>query len=389
MKDLESTIEALRAQLQRFTEEATRNEAMIRRYHDRELMLLTAVSLPELLERMTCGLKDSFRVEKAQLLLNDPRQEYRNLLHNAGIHLDHLSQIRFLDNLEDLGPLYRHNRRPWLGAWHPQRHAPLFENGGGLGSIAVLPLARGDRLLGSLNLGSCDASRFQASHAPDLLQHLATVAAVCLENTLNRERLILSGLTDALTGLHNRRYLERRLNQEIARSARYLQPLSCLFLDADHFKLINDTHGHAAGDQVLREVARRVVAQLRSSDIATRYGGEEFVVLLPQTGMEEARVLAERIRDAVSSAPIALDDKHYIQITVSIGVSETSPPTHTQNTLPIGEQLLIHADNALYRAKAAGRNCVVCAQEGAQRMIPVRHEEEENPHPQQKDATAS
>ncbi|HIP52551.1 MAG TPA: sensor domain-containing diguanylate cyclase [Chromatiales bacterium] len=388
MKDLESTIEALRAQLQHFAEEATRNEALIRRYQDRELMLLTAVSLPELLDRLTCGLKESFRVESIELLLNDPREEYRNLLHNAGISIEGFSQIQFLDDVEFLESFFEEPKQPWLGPWEKERHTVLFVQKKDFGSIALLPLARGERLLGCLNLGSLDAGRFQRTHATDLLQHLSTIAAVCLENTLNRERLILSGFTDSLTGLHNRRYLERRLNQEIARAARYLQPLSCLFLDADHFKRINDTHGHVAGDQVLREMARRVSSQLRSSDIATRYGGEEFVVLLPHTDMQEARVLAERIREAISSVPIALDNERYIHITASIGVSETSPPTHTQNTLPIGERLLIHADNALYKAKTGGRNQVVCLKEGDPLQtsdIP----EEKLCSPQQKDGTGS
>jgi diguanylate cyclase (GGDEF)-like protein len=211
--------------------------------------------------------------------------------------------------------------------------------------------------VGCLNLGCRDPKRFTRHHACDFLHHLATIAAVCLESAANREHLVISGLTDALTGLHNRRYLERRLREEVARAERYRHPLSCLFIDADHFKQINDRYGHATGDEVLREISLRVRECLRASDMATRFGGEEFTLLLPQTDAEEAINLAERIRLAICTDPIVTRSGSELQVSVSIGVSQLATATEEEYEAA-GEQLLKEADAALYQAKKEGRNRV-------------------------------
>jgi len=207
-------------------------------------------------------------------------------------------------------------------------------------------------------MGSQNAKRFTRHHATDFLQRLAAISSVCLENAINRERIILSGLTDSLTGFYNRTYLERRLNEEISRAARYQQPLSCLFLDIDFFKKVNDTYGHASGDRVLREVANRIQNQLRASDIPTRFGGEEFTLLLPQTGCEEALLLAERIRLAVQATPFVMESTEQLKVTISIGVSQLLAHEH-QQPQGLGKQLLKSADSALYHAKKTGRNKAV------------------------------
>lgn len=269
--------------------------------------------------------------------------------------------VRFEDHLESLSPVYARLSRPWLGPFTGEEHARLFPLGRPPDSIALLPMMRRGELVGSLNLGSEVPHRFTRHHGSDFLYRLATIAALCLENATNRERLFLSGLTDTLTGLHNRRYLETRLEEELARARRYRLPLSCLFLDADHFKGINDTWGHAVGDQVLVETAQRVKACLRASDIATRYGGEEFALILPQTGMDEAQHLAERIRLEVAGTSVAVvDDGRPLGITLSIGVSEILPGVHDGDLRALGQRVLAQADAALYQAKAQGRNRVVC-----------------------------
>jgi two-component system, cell cycle response regulator len=158
--------------------------------------------------------------------------------------------------------------------------------------------------------------------------------------------------TDALTSLFNRRYFEERFTAEFARSKRYRSPLTCLMIDLDHFKNVNDEHGHPLGDQVLRDVAGIVKDTLRDVDLVARYGGEEIVAILPETGPAEGRHVAERIRAAVEAHTTARSGEE-ARVTISVGVGTYPVPGIHQ-----AEDLLRAADEALYRAKDAGRNCV-------------------------------
>ena len=345
--DFEEENRRLRHQLRTLHQQAKENEATLKRFYARELELLTADSLP---------MQNSFQTQSAQLILHDPEHEIRRLLFNNGFFEEAFPQVRFVDDLESINPIYNRLTKPWLGPFLNPDHVTLFDDAQGLQSITILPLNCRDRLIGSLNLGSNDKARFTRHHAWDFLDQLATVAGVCLENAINRERLVISGLTDPLTQLHNRRYLDRRLEEELARANRYKQPLSCLFVDADHFKQVNDNFGHQVGDLVLRELACRIRSQLRASDIATRYGGEEFALLLPQTSLDEALLLAERIRLEVASSGMSLGDGNSIQLTVSIGVSEALPMLGKTHHKKMGQHLLADADQALYLAKSNGRN---------------------------------
>ncbi|MDX1507176.1 MAG: GGDEF domain-containing protein, partial [Woeseiaceae bacterium] len=214
-------------------------------------------------------------------------------------------------------------------------------------------------LIGSINFGSDDASRFTREHASDFLAHLGLIASYCIENVLNRARLLRSGFTDVLTGWHNRRYLQVRMAEELARARRDSANLVCLMIDVDHFKRINDTYGHGAGDVVLQEIAHRVESQVRASDVAARYGGEEFIVLLPATETAQSLRLAERIRSAVSASPIEVREGHAETITVSIGIAGLTPPADAGDLKSLGESLIARADVALYQAKSDGRDRVV------------------------------
>jgi diguanylate cyclase (GGDEF)-like protein len=158
---------------------------------------------------------------------------------------------------------------------------------------------------------------------------------------------------DPLTGLSNRRALQRRLDEEFRRADRFLRPLSVLFVDVDHFKAINDTFGHDVGDEVLSRLGRILQWACRGSDVVARYGGEEFVCLLPETHPHSAASLAENLRQAVESAEFSHDGCVF-PVTVSIGLAGLSRDCHVTG----GEQLLLMADQALYRAKNRGRNRV-------------------------------
>lgn len=161
-------------------------------------------------------------------------------------------------------------------------------------------------------------------------------------------------ITDALTGLHNRRFIESRLRQAVDSANSGGAPVSVLLLDIDYFKRINDTHGHEAGDVVLKVFAERLTSQLRALDIAARYGGEEFVILMPGSGLAEAELAAERMRRNVANTPFKLAADLELPVTVSIGLAQASSGE-------VMESLLRRADAALYEAKTDGRNRVQAA----------------------------
>lgn len=344
----------LKKQLNAFASEAANNEALLNKFHERELALLSCNGLAELLVSLTEGLRLSFELNRIRLMLHDPDNSVRQLLQHSNTPEDCFPDIRFVNSMDDISCNIPSPGKPWVGPCMTGRHSKVLDIEDSR-SVAVLPIILQNELTGCLALGSNDAKRFTRNHATDFLQRLAAISSICLENAINRERIILSGLTDALTGFYNRAYLERRLNEEISRAARYRQPLSCLFLDIDFFKKVNDNYGHASGDIVLKEVANRINKQLRASDIPNRFGGEEFTLLLPQTGSKEALLLAERIRHAVQDSPIELEQNLTLNITISIGVSQILAHEFKQLN-GLGAKLLHEADSALYQAKESGRN---------------------------------
>jgi len=163
-------------------------------------------------------------------------------------------------------------------------------------------------------------------------------------------------ITDQLTGLHNRRYMARHLDSLISNAQKSNKPLAFLIMDIDHFKSVNDTHGHDIGDEVLREFANRISANIRGIDLACRYGGEEFVVVMPDTDVDFAYTIAERLRKSVETTPIEISRAPgALSVTISIGIAASAGGDDN------AEKLLHRADQALYRAKREGRNRVIKA----------------------------
>ena len=244
--------------------------------------------------------------------------------------------------------------------YDPVRHALPFPNApAALQSVALVPLMRNKRIIGCLNLGSVDPTRFTPSLGTDFIEHMASIIAICLENVISNEMLKYIGLTDSLTGVYNRRYLDRRLLEEIARARRQSYPISLMFIDIDHFKRVNDTVGHQGGDDVLREVAGRIKDELRLSDALARFGGEEFVVLLIDADLDSAAFVAERIRASIAGTLISLTQEVRLSVTVSIGVAYLDPDLAVGEPELVARDLLSRADGALYQAKAGGRNRVI------------------------------
>jgi two-component system cell cycle response regulator len=190
---------------------------------------------------------------------------------------------------------------------------------------------------------------------PELLARVrAGKRIVDLQNELveKNQRLELLSITDGLTKLHNHRYFQDELARAFEESQRYQRPLSLAMIDIDFFKKVNDTYGHAVGDEVLKAISKRYADSVRSTDLVARYGGEEFAVMMPETELDDAVVFAEKIRALVEDTPIETQAGP-IQATVSLGVSNV-PYTKIHSS----KELIVAADKALYRAKRNGRNQV-------------------------------
>ena len=212
-----------------------------------------------------------------------------------------------------------------------------------------LPLTSRDRRLGVIYFYRTDRDTFTPTEI-ELLTTFASLAAQAIEKARLYAQVQEQARTDALTGLNNRGEFQRQLKEEVERSHRYNRSFSLLMLDIDHFKTVNDSYGHQAGDEVLRVLAARLREQTRPVDHAARYGGEEFVVILPETTNEGALALAERLRTAVAGTAVPVTEARTISVTISIGVA-TFPADAGSETA-----LIAAADAALYAAKEGGRN---------------------------------
>jgi diguanylate cyclase (GGDEF)-like protein len=228
---------------------------------------------------------------------------------------------------------------------------------GEVGPFTCIPIVGRGQILGMLHLRG-EALRRKATGAAldGLIERLADQLSLSLTNIELREKLENMALRDGLTGLYNRRFLDEVLEHNLAKLKRESKHAGLLLLDVDHFKRFNDTHGHQAGDEALRRVGAALTGAVRASDVVCRYGGEEFLVFLPECERAEAMAKAEAIRVAIAQTALSVGDVAIPPVTASIGLA-MFPETGTTRA-----QLIQMADRALYRAKGAGRNRVVAAE---------------------------
>ncbi len=213
--------------------------------------------------------------------------------------------------------------------------------------VAYIPLRYQERILGVLVLGSV---KKYSEEEVKLFEYLASQISIALDNAIMHQKIQELSITDSLTGLYNRRYLNARLEEEWARTIRHNKPLSVLLSDIDNFKSINDTYGHDKGDEVLKAVAAIVRANVRKEDLASRYGGEEFVVALVDTTREDAIRFAERIRELIRTQTFQWMDK---PVTMSIGVA-----CNSDFKAASFDELIQASDHAMYKAKTSGKDKV-------------------------------
>ena len=223
-----------------------------------------------------------------------------------------------------------------------------------LEQLITLPFSLGEEPFGALIICSREASALGADRLR-VLSSAANHLALALRNSLEFRKTKARADHDGLTRISNRHHFDTRLREEMKRHQRHQDELSLMMIDLDYFKSVNDTYGHQAGDLVLQEVGKILNSTLRESDFPARFGGEEFVVILPQTREDQAWILAERLRDRIGQTVFRFQKKRF-RVTASIGIAGLKP-----GALTPPECLLHNADQALYLAKNSGRNMVCCS----------------------------
>jgi two-component system cell cycle response regulator len=362
VRELIAENEALRTQLTSLLDQAEGNHAIMMRHQAFDLEIVGAATFPELIGTIFRLLPVVSDLDAVTLSLVDTGADIYTVMGKLGVDFEAFPDLLFHESAETLGYDLSTGRPPkprmmrFDGA---DLNMAFPQPPDDLASVALVPLMRNKRLLGSLNLGSRDPGRFTPLLGTNFVEHMASIIAICLENVISNEMLKYIGLTDALTGVYNRRYMDRRLVEEIARARRQSYRISCMYIDIDYFKKVNDTHGHMAGDDVLREVAGRIKAELRISDALGRFGGEEFVVLLIDANLDSAAMVAERIRASVADQPFILPCGGALDVSVSIGVATLDDFERHNLHENVATQLVAQADHALYEAKEGGRNRVV------------------------------
>ncbi len=349
----------LQSHLDGMLDRVQENSLTLKRFQIFEMKLLNLNSLPAMIDHMLNETKSFFDLDAVSFCLIDEKGDISRFLNEDSYDYQSKDGLLLLEDKELLKSTFGLSSRPFLGAYKQASCAgffPDFERKPV--SVAIIPLSRRGKYFGSLNLGSYTSNRFITNMATDFIEHMVSVVSICLENNLNYEMLRRTSHIDTLTGVNNRRFLEQRIGEEIDRSQRNDDPLSCLFLDIDFFKSINDTHGHQAGDQVLALVAGMIKKQLRSNDVLARYGGEEFVALLSTIDEAKAGDIAERIRKSIEELSVPFNNE-VIKVTISIGLATYEPSNMPKaSTTEIATQLIQLSDTALYSAKKNGRNRV-------------------------------
>lgn len=342
------TVRKLLAQAERHQRELA--EAL----RDTSMVLNSTLNLDEVLDRVLENLEKVTTFDAAMVLLVEGHavrkiRQYNKLQNtlNPGATGNIQANLINAPLLQEM----RETRQPCLIP--DTQDDPRWRAIPGMGwirSFISAPIMIRGQVAGILNVLSGIPDCFAQAHV-ERLSIFSSQVAIALENAQLFEQVHHMSVTDSLTELMNRHHFFEVARIELERTYRYRRTLSVMMIDIDHFKTINDSHGHAAGDLALREIAGRIRSSVRTVDVVARYGGEEFIVLMPETALLEAGQVAERVRKSVSDDPIE-DNSVEVWATLSIGVAEVEEQISTIDTL-IG-----HADQALYAAKAAGRNRV-------------------------------
>ncbi|MFZ0725143.1 MAG: DUF484 family protein [Desulfobacterales bacterium] len=321
------------------------NEKIARRFFEIEKRVLTVLNYTDLFEVLLAEIRQKFRVTYA----------WMTLIEKSDIS-DFIQQIESSDRLkarlnliakEEFVKLAGSQMSPLLVNRDLKPYERLLPQSCNFAvqSMAIAPISLDGEIIGSLNQADISRRRFHPGMDTSLLEQLAVKVSLCLSNVTAHEKLRFLAYHDPLTGLLNRRVMESVLAREFARSQRYPQCLTVVFMDLDHFKEVNDHHGHDKGDELLVYFARGLARMSRTTDVVARYAGDEFVIILPETTKESAARLMHRICAHFAENPLKSETRR-LPISISFGIASAD-----DDGVFDPESLLKKADTALYDAK--------------------------------------
>ncbi len=340
--------------------ETARQTQELNIFHDVAKALTSSLDLDSILQTILDKMAEYFRPDTWSLLMVD---EAKNELYFAiavGTAAEALKNVRLKIGEGIAGHVAKYGEKlivPDVNA--DQRFAKRIDQvtQWETQSIICVPVKSKLRVQGVIQLVNVDLEHFGAEES-FFLQALCDYAAIAIENARSVEKIQELTITDDCTGLYNARHLYKTLETEVYRSARFAYEFSVLFIDLDHFKQVNDTHGHLIGSKLLAEIGYLIKAQLRLIDFAFRYGGDEFVVLLPQTGKDSAMVVARRLRDSLRASSFCREEGLNLNVRASMGLATYPHDAKTPH------DIIRQADEMMYMVKNSTRDNIGIAQRG-------------------------
>jgi diguanylate cyclase (GGDEF)-like protein len=338
----------------------TRQSQELNIFHDVAKALTSSLDLDSILQTIMEKMAEYFRPDTWSLLMVDEPNDELYFAIAVGEKSEALKDVRLKVGEGSAGWVAKHGE-PVIS--DDVDHDPRFSRRADEAtkmetrSLIAVPLRSRLRVLGVIQLVNVDRAQFRDQEI-FFLRALCDYAAIAIENARWVEKIQELTITDDCTGLFNARHLYKTLETEVYRSARFAYEFSVLFIDLDHFKQVNDTHGHLIGSKLLAEIGYLVKAQLRLIDFAFRYGGDEFVVLLPQTGKDQALVVAKRLQEAMRASTFCRDEGLNLNVRASIGLA--TYPHDARDAHDVIRQ----ADEMMYLVKNTTRDNIGIAQRG-------------------------
>ncbi len=322
------------------------NEETAGKFFEVEMSVLSTLDFREFFEELLTKIRERFSVPYVWLSMIASSKATR-LIHSFAASHVLGAQLGFVEK-EVFGEILNGSTKPCLCNEHLHRFKPLLPDARGyvFNSIAVVPISLDGEPMGSLNFADIRSERFTPDIDTSLLEQLGVVVSICLSNVAAHEELRALAFKDPLTGLLNRRAMERALEREFERARRYKSELTLVFVDLDGFKLVNDSFGHDSGDDLLVHVATSLSGLSRGSDIVARFAGDEFILILPETDCGEAERFMKRIQAYLLEHPFVIREKS-IAVQLSFGIASAS-----DEGIDDMAAFLKKADQALYEDKA-------------------------------------